>query len=646
MQILQSSRPRAVFFSIVAMVLVACSARAGTSREIWPAAISANGSTLWLSSPSFESWDYLRVRIAASVQHKHGESETLAGKVVIEAQTFADRARQQLSLRGFRVLSLELSGADAAEITRRRDTIDRLLRDLHSTTDLNEFVASLAGSKPLPSIDVATDVPKIFVSKTPAVVLQFDGPPMWLPIEGSKISYAVNTNWDIFYDNKSTFYYLLAGDIWLATHDPFSNEWVMPKSLPKELKSIPRTPDFANVWKHLPYSANPDLHAPKVYYTENAAELILIDGEPRLEPVVGSISAVVNTQSDVFFHEPTKTYYFLVAGRWFETADLTGYWRRVSKIPPEFASIPGDHPKSHVLAHVPGTPHSLREALWALVPQLATVQRSGTKAIVEFAGKPKFQPIDGTDLLWVPNATVPVIARGKDFYACQHAVWFHASDPDGPWAVASSLPADIYRIPARSPVFNLSFVRLVSSDENSVTFGYTGGYENLFVHEDLVVYGTGFPHPPALQYGAYTYPIYYAQPSTYGVGAWYDPDRHVFLRGRPGYGPFGGFGATCRFNSVTSHYFRAQTLYGDNLGEGPTLAFLPYTGAYGKLTTVYEPYAKWDPAVVKRGSRDGTVAVEKRNAPVVKIQVGTPSVGAPDADVPSPETSFHPKEKR
>ena len=240
----------------------------------------------------------------------------------------------------------------------------------------------------------------------------------------------------------------------------------------------------------------------------------------------------------------------------------------------------------------------------------------------------------------MPNASVPVVAQGQDLYACQQAVWFHATDPKGPWRVATSLPADVYRIPSRSPVFHLSFVRLVSSDDSSTTFGYTGGYQNLFVNDGVAVYGTGFPHPPDLQYGAYAYPIYFAQPATYGAGAWYDLERHVFLRGRPGYGPFGGFGSTCRFNSVTGHYYRAQTLYGDDSGDEPSLAFLPYTAAYGKMRETYDPYASWGEFVLERNLRQPDVATRTREEPVP----GTPEIGSsapsPDPLAAKPETGF------
>lgn len=634
------SRLRCFLACVAAMLAFALLGHASAPSAFWPPVLSREGNTAWLGTPRLESWDYLRARISAPVQHKLGNTETLAGTIVLDAEAFANRAQDVVSLRDFRIEKLELTGASPEEIAQRRTAIEALLRSFHAKAPLDLFVEAFYREKELPSIDAASESPRIFVSTKPAVLVQFDGPPMWLPIAGSKLSFAVNTNWDMFYDNKSTFYYLLAGDVWLATHDPLGTEWVMPKTLPKELKDLPRTPDFASVWKHLPYEADPSITPPLVFYSESAAELILIDGEPALEPVGAGLSAIANTRSDVFFDEASKRYLFLVTGRWFETGNLSGFWREVSTLPASLAKISEADPRSHILAHVPGTEMSRREAFRAAIPHIARVRRDGPKISVEFAGRPKYVPIDGTSLLWVPNATLPVVAQGRDLYVCQYAVWFHATDPKGPWQVATSLPPDIYRIPSRSPVFHLSFVRLVSSDERSSTFGYTGGYQNLFVRDGVPVYGTGFAHPPDLQFGAYSYPIYFAQPATYGAGAWYDVERHVFLRGKPGYGPFGGFGSTCRFNSVTSHYYRAQTLYGDDRGDEPTMAFLPYTATYGKLRETVDPYAAWGEFILDRSESQPGLATRTRAEPMATKPGSGPEGNAPDLPFAKPDASF------
>ena len=55
-------------------------------------------------------------------------------------------------------------------------------------------------------------------------------------------------------------------------------------------------------------------------------------------------------------------YYILISGRWFRGESLQGPWGFVagSELPPDFAKIPLDNPKSTVLASVPGTPQAKR----------------------------------------------------------------------------------------------------------------------------------------------------------------------------------------------------------------------------------------------------------------------------------------------
>ena len=42
------------------------------------------------------------------------------------------------------------------------------------------------------------DPPPIFFSQTPAVLVNFDGEPIWSPIAKNDLKFAVNTNWDVF----------------------------------------------------------------------------------------------------------------------------------------------------------------------------------------------------------------------------------------------------------------------------------------------------------------------------------------------------------------------------------------------------------------------------------------------------------------
>ena len=78
------------------------------------------------------------------------------------------------------------------------------------------------------------------------------------------------------------------------------------------------------------------------------------------------------------------------------------------------------------------------------IPQTATINRRDAHLKVNYDGEAQFKTIEGTDLQYAVNTATPVIrVDDKSFYAVQNAVWFIGPAPEGPWAVATSVPAAI-----------------------------------------------------------------------------------------------------------------------------------------------------------------------------------------------------------
>ena len=121
---------------------------------------------------------------------------------------------------------------------------------------------------------------------------------------------------------------------------------------------------------------------PTVFVSTAPAELILVTGAPNYLLVDGTTDLlwVQNTVSDVFRLGRTGPVYYLVSGRWFSAPDFTGPWTFATpKLPPQFAKIPLEHPRSRVLASVPGTPQAAEAVLLAQVPQTARVNKKELK---------------------------------------------------------------------------------------------------------------------------------------------------------------------------------------------------------------------------------------------------------------------------
>ena len=63
---------------------------------------------------------------------------------------------------------------------------------------------------------VKADPPVIFYSPKPAVLVVFDGDPIWSPIDGNDLKFAVNTNWDLFEHAVTKTYFLRVDNSWMT----------------------------------------------------------------------------------------------------------------------------------------------------------------------------------------------------------------------------------------------------------------------------------------------------------------------------------------------------------------------------------------------------------------------------------------------
>jgi hypothetical protein len=134
--------------------------------------------------------------------------------------------------------------------------------------------------------------------------------------------------------------------------------------------------------------------------------------------------------------------YYLVAGRWFSAPDFIGPWTFATPtLPPDFKAISVEHPRSRVLASVPGTRQAAEAVVLAQIPQTARVNRTSLKAPdVQYQGEPQFRSIEQTSLQRALNTDKDIIKVGDLDFMCFQGVWFVSTTPQGPWQVASSIP--------------------------------------------------------------------------------------------------------------------------------------------------------------------------------------------------------------
>ena len=190
-----------------------------------------------------------------------------------------------------------------------------------------------------------------------------------------------------------------------------------------------------------------DNSPPRIFVSARPASLVVFDGEPVLAPIAGTtLSAVVNTNWDVFRDDTTKSWYLLTRGGWLAAPSAPGPWTPAGALPASFAALPGDSNFAAVKKQVPGRAIGAKDA--------PTIFVSTTPAaIIVTNGAPQFSPIAGTALQYVSNTDAALFRdAGGRYYYLVSGRWFYAAILDGPWTFATaSLPADFARIPANGP---------------------------------------------------------------------------------------------------------------------------------------------------------------------------------------------------
>ena len=569
-----------------------------------------DGGSLVLYPPQVESWQdrkKIRGRLAVAVTPRDAEQPTF-GAITIEAKTQSDLSTRQVRLFDFKLLRADFPTVPLSQSATLRLALQSALPDQNIVSSLDQVLANLERSEGAiaRSVVVSNRPPPIYVGDVPTLLVQFDGEPLFAAIPGVAVEFAVNTNWILLRDRTTDSLYLLEEDRWLHANSLRGTWSLDADTTPESFATLPGD-EWKTVRDNVPgRTPQPGDVAPSVIVSERPAELIEIEGAPRLEPIPETgLSWLANSDADVFATRATpQTWYFLVSGRWFESDSLHGPWSFATRdLPEDFARIPMDHARAHVRASVPGTSEAGEALQLSQLPHRATVERGslGSEVEVVYQGEPEFVPIDGTSLAFAVNTDKDVIRSGTSYYLCYRGVWFVSQSPSGPWKLADEIPDEIARIAADVPVHHVSYVEVDSSTPETVTYLYTSGYTGEYATDDGVVYGTGYWYSPWV-YWADGYPVWYGYPYSYGIGAYYNPRTGTFARGAHAYGPYGGIGAGAIFDPRTRSYARGASVFGPDEARGFARAWNPRTGAAAVSRQGSNVYASWGTTTVRRGS--------------------------------------------
>jgi hypothetical protein len=524
-------------FTLVALAIIGLVACTGAAQaqgaggavavtDVWPREFKLTNATLFVYQPQINSWDgnLLDFRAAVGVKAAGSDQETF-GVIWGTARTQVDRVARMVTLEDLALTKSQfptLSDNGVAYLRGLQTQLGAIVKRIIALDRLEASLAASDSTKPA-GVQVNTDPPQILISDAPALLVRIDGRPALRPVPGTPFERVINTHALILRPQGSSTYYLHVYDGWLfagSLEQPWYQPMVLPPSLDQVAQNLAKSGlvDLIDGGNAQP---KPSLAkgVPRIYVSETPTELLVFKGPPAFTPIPGTrLNWASNTANDVFFDTASNTYYILISGRWYRSAALTGPWTYVASnnLPPDFRRIPDDSPASIVLVAVAGTPQAQEAAITNSIPQTAKVPRvNGPTFTPTVDGDPQVQPIEGTPLQYVANASAPIIQVDvSTYYALQAGVWFYTTSFNGTWYVAPTVPAVIYTIPVSSPIYYVTYARVYGSTAQVVYVGYTPGYLGTVVTPDgVVVYGTGYAYQP------WVGSVYYAPPVTYGVMA-------------------------------------------------------------------------------------------------------------------------------
>jgi hypothetical protein len=575
------------------------------ASDVWPRAYSlASEAQIVIFQPQATSWDnqkHLVAMAAVSYTKKDAEKPEM-GTIKLESDTSVALQERLVKFTTPKVTETSFQTLSKEQVQEIVTEIEKLIPETERTISLDRVLAEIDKSTITPKNveGLKADPPMVFFSQNPAILLSFDGDPIWSPIKDNELKFAVNTNWDVFEYPATKTYYLRDEASWLKATN-LNGPWTPAGKLPDSFRKLPADDNWKDIVLNLP--GKPITQAPHVYFSTKPSELIHLQGPPKYEPVPGTgLLWISNTESDLFRAGANGPFYYLVAGRWFTAPALNSSWNFATpNLPEDFKKISPEHPRSRVLASVPGTDQAAEAVLLAQVPQIARVNRKEIKPPeVIYQGEPQFELIQGTQLQRAVNTDKEIIKAGEAYYMCYQGVWFTSSGPAGEWQLATSIPAEIYQIPPSSPVYDVAYVTIEDQTPDTVTYAAAAGYTGLMIGWGCAVWGTGWYYPPYYWYGGY-YPIYYPYWRTYGYGSWYNPYTGVYGTAGRIYGPYGGVGFGARYNPSTGTYARGAFAYGPYGARGAAQAYNPRTGTALQTRQGSGVYGSWGSTQVRRG---------------------------------------------
>ena len=294
-----------------------------------------------------DDWNFKEVsfRLAFAFTPKQQKTEVI-GIVVLRAQTDVNVDDRDVVLSNFEVTETHFPSLAPDKAAAMDKEVRSFFPAGHTVSiSLDRLVASARKKKPASIVAVHNEPPAIFVSTTPAIILNVDGEPKRADVADTNLGFVVNSNFPLFFEKASPRSIYIYRPAIARNRLPWRGRGRPRRSCPRISRRWQVIPKWAEMKKPI-LSPSAKGKPPTIFYSTNPAEVILFGGQPSYANIPGTeLSYATNTDADLLVNNPTKEYYYLAAGRWFKASDLKGPWTYTTEnLPPDFSNIPPKRP--------------------------------------------------------------------------------------------------------------------------------------------------------------------------------------------------------------------------------------------------------------------------------------------------------------
>ena len=228
-------------FAILCLGLIVGAAHAADHG--WPRTFNMqDGSTIVVYQPQVESWEnQARMVLWSAVAYTPaGASQPAMGSIQFDSNTSISTEERLVSFRDLNILEVHFPTLSRDQLQALTAGIQVAMPDTERVISLDRVLGAVNKSEIAIKNrdDVKADPPLVVWSQTPAILVILDGGPVWSPIEGADLKYAVNTNWDLFQTGGRL--YLRDDQSWYAA-DSLGAPWSPAGRLPDAFSHLPPT---------------------------------------------------------------------------------------------------------------------------------------------------------------------------------------------------------------------------------------------------------------------------------------------------------------------------------------------------------------------------------------------------------------------